>query len=70
MTLSMLGISEYGGTNIAADLLWPLRPVESYALINHKLGDKKSWYKQDIISDSVLEILKEDKYYFYRKSAY
>ena len=62
MTLSMLGISkEYGGTNIAANSLWPLRPVESYALINHKLGDKKSWYKQDIISDSVLEILKEDK---------
>ncbi len=65
MTLGMLGISrEYMGYNIASNSLWPLRPVESYALINNNLGDYKSWYKQDIISDSVMHILAEDKMTF------
>ena len=65
MTLGMLGISrEYLEHNIASNSLWPLRPVESYALINNNLGDSRSWYKQDIISDSVMHILKEDKMTF------
>ena len=65
MTLGMLGISrEYMGYNIACNSLWPLRPVESYALINNNLGDYRSWYKQDIISDSVIHILNEEKMTF------
>ena len=62
MTLSAMGIAEeFKGQNIASNTLWPMTPVESYALINNNLGEKKHWRKADIISDSVLEILKEDK---------
>jgi len=65
MTLSALGIAEeFRGKNISANTLWPMTPIESYALINHKLGEKKHWRKADIISDCVLEILKEDKNIF------
>ena len=62
MTLGAMGIAkEYEGQNIAANTLWPITPVESYALINNKLGNKKTWRKPDIIADCILEILKEDK---------
>jgi len=62
MTLSALGVAEeFRGKKISANTLWPMTPIESYALINHKLGNKKHWRKADIISDCVLEILKEDK---------
>ena len=50
------------GYNIASDLLWP-RTIET-SLINNNLSDYKSWYKQDIISDSVMHILSEDKMTF------
>lgn len=62
MTLGAMGIAEeFRGKGISSNTLWPLRPVESYALINHKLGKKKHWRKSSIISDSVLKILEEDK---------
>lgn len=65
MTISAIGIAEeYKNKGIAANTLWPLRPIESYALINHKLGNRKFWRKPDIISDSILEIVKEDPYLF------
>ena len=62
MTLTALGVAEeFRGKGISANTLWPMTPVESYALINHKLGEKKHWRKADIISDCILNILKEDK---------
>ena len=65
MTLSALGIAEeFKGKNISSNTLWPLRPIESYALINHKLGNKKLWRKPQIISDCILHILKEDPIHF------
>lgn len=65
MTITAIGIAEeFKNKGIAANTLWPLRPIESYALINHKLGEKKLWRKPDIISDSILEIIKEDPYTF------
>jgi len=65
MTLGAMGIAEeYRGVGIAANTLWPLRPVESYALINNNLGTKENWRKADIIADSVLEIVNEDSHTF------
>lgn len=65
MTISAMGISEeYKNKGIAANTLWPMRPVRSYALINHKLGDQKFWRKADIISDSIINIINEDPYHF------
>ena len=62
MTLTSLGIAEeFRGKNISSNTLWPMTPVESYALINNNLGDKKGWRKPDIISDSILHILKKTK---------
>lgn len=61
MTLGALGLSEeYKGTGISANTLWPMTPIESYALINNNLGTKNNWRKPDIMVDCVLEILKED----------
>lgn len=61
MTLSALGISEETkNENIAANSLWPLKPIESYALINNKIGDRHLWRKQDIIVDCVNKIVDED----------
>jgi len=61
MTLSALGLAkEYEGTGICANTLWPMTPIESFAVINNNLGDPKSWRKTDIMLDCVLEILNED----------
>ena len=61
MTISALGISEeYKNDNIAANTLWPLKPIESYALINNNIGNKKMWRKQDIIVDCIIKIADED----------
>lgn len=63
MTLSAMGIAqEHKG--ISSNSLWPLRPVESYALINHNLGSRQNWRKPTILSECVLRILKEDPYQF------
>ena len=61
MTMTALGIAEeYKGKNIAANTLWPMTPIESYALINNNLGTQKMWRKQDIIVDSINNIIEED----------
>ena len=61
MTMTAMGISsEYKGTGVAANTIWPSTPIESFATKNHDLGDEKMWRKPDIISDAILEILKED----------
>ncbi len=61
MSITALGIAqEVGGSGVAANTLWPITPIESYALINNKLGNKKTWRKPEIISDAVMHILQED----------
>ena len=61
MSITAQGIAqEFGGRGIAANTLWPMTPIESYALINNKLGNEKHWRKSDIISDAVMHILQED----------
>lgn len=61
MTLSALGIAEeYRGKGISANTIWPMTPIESYAVRNNQLGNEKMWRKSDIIVDSILEILRED----------
>ncbi|VVU95682.1 short chain dehydrogenase [seawater metagenome] len=61
MTMTALGIAEeYKGKNIAANSLWPMTPIESYALKNYNLGKPEHWRKPDILVDCVLNILKQD----------
>lgn len=61
MTIGAIGLSEeYKNKNISVNTIWPMTPIESYAVKNNNLGDKKMWRKTDIIVDSVLEILKEE----------
>lgn len=61
MTLGALGLAEeYKGMGLAANTLWPMTPIESYALKNNNLGNEKMWRKTDIMVDAVLEIVKED----------
>ena len=63
MTLGALGLSEELKENkisIAVNTIWPNTPIESYAVINNKLGDKSMWRTTDIILDCVLEIIKEN----------
>ena len=61
MTLGALGLAEeYRGRAIACNTLWPITPIESFALKNNNLGNAKMWRKTDIIVDSVLEMIQED----------
>lgn len=61
MTLVALGVAaEYVGTGICANTLWPATIVESSAAENFQLGDSSMWRKATVLSDSVLQILKED----------
>ena len=61
MTMTALGISEeYKGTGIACNTLWPMTPIESFAVKNNNLGNKKMWRTPDIMVDSVKYIIEED----------
>ena len=61
MSITALGISqELQGTKVAANTLWPMTPIENFALINKDLGTKEQWRKPEIISDSIMHILQED----------
>jgi len=61
MTIGAIGLSEeLKGYNIGVNTLWPMTPIESFAVKNNNLGDKKMWRKSDIIVDSVLQIINED----------
>lgn len=61
MSITAQGIAqEFGGTGVAANAIWPMTPIESYAVKNNNLGDEKQWRKPDIISDAIMKILAED----------
>ena len=45
---------------IAANTIWPATPIKSFATKNNDLGTEKHWRKPDIISDAILEIVRED----------
>ena len=65
MTMTALGISEeYKGTGIACNTLWPMTPIESFAVKNYNLGSKKMWRIPNIMVDCVKEIIGEDPKYF------
>ena len=60
MTLTALGVSqEYKGI-VAGNSIWPTTLIESAATENHNLGDRKHWRKADVLTDAIVEILKED----------
>ena len=61
MSITAHGIAqELKHSCVAANTLWPMTPIESYALINNNLGTKEHWRKADIISDTIMHILQED----------
>jgi len=61
MTIGAIGLSEeLKGTNIGVNTLWPMTPIESFAVKNNNLGNKKTWRISDIIVDSVFHIINED----------
>ena len=65
MTMTALGISEeLRGEGVAANTIWPAKPIKSLATINNNLGNEKHWRKPDIIADAILEIVKEEPRYF------
>ena len=60
MTIGAIGLSEeLKENNIGVNTIWPMTPIESYAVKNNNLGNKKMWRKSDIIVDSVLHIINE-----------
>jgi citronellol/citronellal dehydrogenase len=61
MTMLAHGLGdELKGTGITINALWPSTMVESFATINHKLGERALWRKASIIADSTLGIVCED----------
>ena len=65
MTMAALGISEeYKGKGIACNTLWPMTPIESFAVKNYNLGSEKMWRTSDIMVDCVKYIVEEDSKYF------
>ena len=61
MSMTALGIAqEYKDKNISANTIWPATMIESYATINHNLGNRTLWRKPDIISDSIELMLQEN----------
>lgn len=65
MSITAVGIGqEFRGTGVAANSIWPQTPIESYALINNNLGNRKQWRKPEILCDSIMHILQEDSKIF------
>lgn len=61
MTIAAMGIAqEYKQFGVAGNTIWPCTLVESYATINHKLGDTKMWRKAEVLTDSIVHMLGED----------
>jgi len=61
MTLLAHGLAdEVRGTGVTINALWPATMIESFAVINHKLGEKALWRKASIIADATLGIVSEN----------
>jgi citronellol/citronellal dehydrogenase len=61
MTFLAYGLAEEEkANNIAANSLWPVTIIESYASINGGLGGPEMWRKADIIADATLAIVTND----------
>jgi len=61
MTLIAQGLAdEVRDDNVAANALWPVTMIESYATINHNLGDRTLWRKPDILADAALRIFAKE----------
>jgi citronellol/citronellal dehydrogenase len=61
MTLIAHGLAEeLAEHNIAANALWPVTLIESYATINWGLGGKEMWRTPDILCDATLKIFEKE----------
>eukprot|EP01126_Amoeba_proteus_P034840 TRINITY_DN3491_c0_g1_i10.p1 TRINITY_DN3491_c0_g1~~TRINITY_DN3491_c0_g1_i10.p1 ORF type:complete len:162 (-),score=24.98 TRINITY_DN3491_c0_g1_i10:78-563(-) len=60
MTLLAHGLgAEVKGSGVTVNALWPATMVESFATINHKLGERSLWRKASILADATLGIVTE-----------
>eukprot|EP01121_Diplochlamys_sp_Union-15-3_P018832 TRINITY_DN6945_c0_g1_i2.p1 TRINITY_DN6945_c0_g1~~TRINITY_DN6945_c0_g1_i2.p1 ORF type:complete len:181 (-),score=24.79 TRINITY_DN6945_c0_g1_i2:29-571(-) len=60
MTIIALGLAqEVRGSGVTINALWPTTLVESFATINHNLGNESMWRKATIMSDCCLGIVLE-----------
>jgi citronellol/citronellal dehydrogenase len=46
--------------NVAANALWPVTAIESYATMNFGLGGPELWRKADILADATLAIITKE----------
>lgn len=61
MTLIAQGLGEeVKDKNVAANALWPVTLIESYATINWGLGSPEIWRKPDILADAMLKIFAKE----------
>ncbi len=61
MTRLAIGIAaEHAGDGVACNALWPVTLIESFATINHGVGDRSIWRSPDILSDALVEIVTTD----------
>lgn len=61
MTLIAHGLAEeVREHNVAANSIWPLTMIESYATINWGLGSRSLWRKPDILADSTIRIFAKE----------
>ncbi len=57
MTRTALAIAEeHRDNNVAANSIWPVTMIESYATINHGMGDETQWRTPEIICDAVSDL--------------
>eukprot|EP01130_Rhizamoeba_saxonica_P011806 TRINITY_DN4919_c0_g1_i1.p1 TRINITY_DN4919_c0_g1~~TRINITY_DN4919_c0_g1_i1.p1 ORF type:complete len:156 (+),score=31.61 TRINITY_DN4919_c0_g1_i1:469-936(+) len=62
MTLLAIGLAqEIEGSGVTINALWPATLIESYATINHNLGNRSLWRTTKIITDCTMGIVTEDE---------
>lgn len=61
MSMVAMGVaSEFKNKGIVANTIWPKTAIETDAVIKNKVGSKENWRKPDIVSDAIMEMLKEE----------
>lgn len=61
MSMVAMGVAEeFKNKGIVANTIWPKTAIETDAVIKNKVGTRENWRKPDIVSDAIIEMLKEE----------